>query len=89
VVGMTRALAVEYAPDGVRVNAVCPGVIDTEMLGGLHERLLSDLRAKNPGARIGRPQEVAEVVAFLLSAPASYVSGTAVTVDAGGLYGAL
>jgi NAD(P)-dependent dehydrogenase (short-subunit alcohol dehydrogenase family) len=89
VVGMTRALAVEYARDNVRINAVCPGVIDTEMLGGLHDRLLEDLRRKNPGARIGRPEEVADVVAFLLSPRASYLSGAAVPIDAGGLYGAL
>ncbi|SOD91581.1 SDR family NAD(P)-dependent oxidoreductase [Streptomyces sp. Ag109_G2-15] len=89
VIGMTRALAAEYARDGVRVNAVCPGVIDTRMLGGLRDRLLEDLRQKNPGAAIGRPEEVAEAVGFLLSDRAAYVNGTALTVDAGGLHGAL
>ncbi|MGI5170973.1 SDR family NAD(P)-dependent oxidoreductase [Spirillospora sp. CA-253888] len=89
VVGMTRALAAEYAPHGLRINAVCPGVIATDIIEGLHEPLLAQLRAKNPGARIGAASEVATTVAFLLSEGASYVSGTTLTVDAGGLYGAL
>ncbi|MBF6328293.1 SDR family NAD(P)-dependent oxidoreductase [Nocardia transvalensis] len=89
VVGMTRALAVEYARHGIRVNAVCPGVIDTDMLAGLHDQLLEHLRAKNPAARIGTPAEVADTVEFLLSDRAAYISGTTVTIDAGGLYGAL
>lgn len=89
VVGMTRTLAVEYARHGIRLNAVCPGVIDTDMLGGLHDRLLTHLRAKNPAARIGTAAEVADAVEFLLSDRATYISGTTLTVDAGGLYGAL
>ncbi len=88
-VGMTRALAVEYAAAGIRVNAVCPGVIDTEMLGGLKEHLVRDLVAKNPGARLGTAEEVATAVEFLLSERASYISGAVLTVDAGGLTGAL
>ncbi|CAL9369474.1 A-factor type gamma-butyrolactone 1'-reductase (1S-forming) [Nocardiopsis dassonvillei] len=89
VVGLSRALAVEYAAYGVRVNAVCPGVIDTPMLGGMREELLADLRRKNPAARIGTPREVAEAVVFLLSDRSGYISGTTLTVDAGGLTGAL
>lgn len=89
VVGISRALAVEYARHGLRVNAVCPGVIDTPMLGDMHQALLSDLRRKNPAARIGTPQDVAESVLFLLSESSSYISGTTLTVDAGGLQGAL
>ncbi|ASU84413.1 SDR family oxidoreductase [Nocardiopsis gilva YIM 90087] len=89
VVGMTRALAVEYAPHGIRLNAVCPGVIDTDMLGGMRDELLTDLRRKNPAARIGMPEEVADAVVFLLSDRSQSISGTALTVDAGGLTGAL
>jgi A-factor type gamma-butyrolactone 1'-reductase (1S-forming) len=87
--GLTRALAVEYAPAGVRINAIAPGVIDTDMLGGMRDALLHDLRRKNAGARIGTAAEVAETVGFLLSDAASYVSGAVLTVDAGGLTGAL
>jgi len=89
VVGLSRALAVEYAPLGVRVNAVCPGVIDTPMLGEMRHELLADLRKKNAGARLGSPREVADAVAFLLSDQSTYISGTTLTVDAGGLHGAL
>jgi NAD(P)-dependent dehydrogenase (short-subunit alcohol dehydrogenase family) len=89
VVGMTRSLAVEYARHGIRVNAVCPGVIDTDMLGGMRDELLQDLRRKNPAARIGSPEEVAEAVVFLLSDRSQYISGTTLTVDSGGLSGAL
>ncbi len=88
-VGLTRALAVEYAPAGVRINAIAPGVIDTEMLGGMRDALLHDLKRKNAGARIGTPEEVAATVSFLLSDAAAYVSGAVLTVDAGGLTGAL
>ncbi|MFD4433814.1 SDR family NAD(P)-dependent oxidoreductase [Nocardia sp. NPDC058497] len=89
VVGLTRALAAEYSRHRIRINAVCPGVIETEILEGLHEPLLAQLRAKNPDAYFGTPTEVATTVSFLLSQNASYISGTTVTIDAGGLYGAL
>lgn len=89
VIGMSRALAVEYAQYGIRVNAVCPGVIDTPMLAGMRAELLLDLKKKNPAARIGTPNDVAESVLFLLSDRAEYINGTTLTVDAGGLCGAL
>jgi len=88
-VGLTRALAVEYAADGVRVNALCPGVIDTDMLSGMADELRADLRRKNPAARLGAAIEVAEAAEFLLSERSAYISGTTLTIDAGGLHGAL
>jgi NAD(P)-dependent dehydrogenase (short-subunit alcohol dehydrogenase family) len=89
VIGMSRALAVEYAKYGVRVNAVCPGVIDTPMLGAMRTELLVDLKRKNAAARIGSPNDVAESVLFLLSDKSEYINGTTLTIDAGGLSGAL
>lgn len=79
--GMTRAAAWELAPHGVRVNCVCPGVIDTPMIEG-GEETLRKLALMIPSGRVGRPEEVASVVAFLASDAAAYVSGAEVTVDA-------
>jgi NAD(P)-dependent dehydrogenase (short-subunit alcohol dehydrogenase family) len=85
VIALTRQMAAEWAPLGVRVNAVCPGVIDTPML-----RLMDDpaagaryLRESVPLGRLGRADEVAELILFLASDAASYITGAAVPVDGG------
>jgi len=85
VAALTRQMAVEWAPAGIRVNAVAPGVIDTPML-----RLMDDAAAGAayvetavPLGRLGRADEVAAVIVFLLSDAAAYVTGTVVTVDGG------
>jgi 3-oxoacyl-[acyl-carrier protein] reductase len=85
VVALTRQMAAEWAPLGIRVNAVCPGVIDTPML-----RLMDDpaageryLREGVPLGRLGTADEVAAVVAFLASDEASYVTGVALPIDGG------
>jgi NAD(P)-dependent dehydrogenase (short-subunit alcohol dehydrogenase family) len=93
-----RAVAVDEAPYGVRVNAVCPGSIDTPMLRAAAERYsdspstlettIAAWGASHPLGRIGKPREVAEVVSFLASSRASFVTGAQIMVD-GGLLAAL
>jgi NAD(P)-dependent dehydrogenase (short-subunit alcohol dehydrogenase family) len=85
VIALTRQMAIELAPHGIRVNCVCPGVIDTPML-----RVMDDpaagaewVHAAVPLARLGNPMEVARVVAFLASDEASYVTGAALPIDGG------
>jgi 3-oxoacyl-[acyl-carrier protein] reductase len=75
----TRTVAVEVARRGITVNAVAPGLIDTEMTAGIPEELLAAV----PARRIGTPEEVAACVRFLASDEASYVTGAVLTVDGG------
>ena len=86
VVGLTRTAALEYAKSGVRVNAVCPGVIDTSMVGRLKERrprMFEKIVRGEPIGRIGRPEEIAETAVWLCSDAASFVTGHAMSVDGG------
>jgi NAD(P)-dependent dehydrogenase (short-subunit alcohol dehydrogenase family) len=86
---LTRSMALEHARDGIRINAVCPGEIRTPMLASERtqppsEAELDELAdATVPMGRLGEPEEVAEVVAFLASDAASYMTGAMVAVDAG------
>jgi NAD(P)-dependent dehydrogenase (short-subunit alcohol dehydrogenase family) len=84
VVGLTKSAALEYARHNIRVNAVCPGVIDTPMVGGLaesHPRLRDILVSTEPVGRIGQPSEIGQAVAWLVSDYASFVTGCAMPVD--------
>ena len=86
VIGLTKAAALEFARTGLRVNAVCPGVIETPMLHGVigqSERLQQGFMASQPNRRFGQPEEIGEAVAWLLSDAASLVTGIAMSVDGG------
>jgi NAD(P)-dependent dehydrogenase (short-subunit alcohol dehydrogenase family) len=87
VVGLTKAAALEYAKAGIRVNAVCPGVIRTPMVERLffnrHPRAEARLIAFEPIGRLGTPEEVAEAVVWLCSDATSFVTGHTLAVDGG------
>jgi NAD(P)-dependent dehydrogenase (short-subunit alcohol dehydrogenase family) len=82
VIGLTTAAALGYAEDGIRVNAVCPGYIDTPMLHR-HPELLDRAVARTPVGRLGTPEEVAPAVVWLCTDAAAFVTGHAMVMDGG------
>jgi NAD(P)-dependent dehydrogenase (short-subunit alcohol dehydrogenase family) len=85
VVGLTKTAALEYAKQGIRVNCVCPGYIETPMTepGRNDPERLAHMLASEPIGRLGKPEEVAETVVWLCSDAASFVTGHTMTVDGG------
>jgi NAD(P)-dependent dehydrogenase (short-subunit alcohol dehydrogenase family) len=83
IVGLTKAAALDYAAQGVRVNVVAPGFINTPMLAGRDPEYLAAVAAAHPLGRLGNAEEVAAVIAFLASPAASFMTGAFVPVDGG------
>ena len=80
VVSLSRSLAVELAPDNIRVNCICPGVIETPMT----EKVLTYSKPTNlPLGRLGHPRDIAQAAVFLCSAWSSFMTGTVMTIDGG------
>lgn len=79
--GMTLSLARELGPDGIRVNAVAPGITKTDMVAALPEQMIAPLIAQIPLRRVGEPEDVANAFVFLASDKASYISGQVLGVD--------
>lgn len=83
-IGLYRSAAIAYAPDGIRLNVICPGYVHTPLLDGrLDEQRFAELTARHPIGRLGEPGEIAASVAWLAGPEASFVTGSVYTVDGG------
>ncbi|MDR0271501.1 SDR family oxidoreductase [Paenibacillus sp.] len=80
---LTQSLGADYATKGIRINAVCPGYIDTPLISGRTEEITNHLVGLHPMGRLGKPEEVAKAVLFLASDDASFITGTSLLVDGG------
>lgn len=83
VIGLSRSLAMELAPTGIRVNCVCPGVINTEMVQVLGQETLDELAEMTPLGRLGTPEDIAAAVCWFASEDAGFVTGQVLTADGG------
>lgn len=88
VVGITKAAALEYATQGIRVNAVCPAVVESEMADRVFftdrdEEFHAEIKASHPMNRIGKPEEVANAILWMASDEASFITGTTLNIDGG------
>lgn len=81
--GFTRALALESAAKGITVNAICPGYIATDMTSAMPQEVLDSIIRQIPAARMGKPEEIADMVTFLASDRAAFITGSTVTVNGG------
>ncbi len=81
--GFTKALAIESAAKGITVNAVCPGYIATDMTSAMRQEVLDSIIRQIPVTRMGKPEEIAAVVAFLASEKAGFITGATITANGG------
>jgi acetoacetyl-CoA reductase len=81
--GFTRALALESAAKGITVNAICPGYIATDMTTSMPKEILDTIIRTIPTARMGKPEEIADLVAFLASDKAAFITGSTLTINGG------
>ncbi len=83
IIGFSKSMAKELAPRGIRVNAIAPGFIDTDMTAVLNDKIKQSILSNIPLNRYGKPEEIAQVVAFLASEQSSYITGQVINVDGG------
>lgn len=83
IIGFAKSLALELALDGINVNTVCPGWIESDMTRYLDEKIKKEIENQIPLRRFGRPEEVAEIVKFLFSDAADYMTGSEINIDGG------
>lgn len=83
IIGFTKALALENASKGITVNAICPGYIETDMTAAVNADVLGAIIKQIPVARLGKPQEIASAVSFLVSENAAFITGATLTVNGG------
>lgn len=83
IIGLTKTIAGEYGRDNIRINAIAPGTNETPMVQAFPKEAISAMANAVPMGRLGQPEEVADVVAFLLSDKASYIHGAVLSIDGG------
>ena len=85
IVGMSKSLAIEYAKKNITINCVAPGFIETDMTKSLEENYKEEIASQIPLQRFGRPEEVADLIKFLTSSEADYITGQTIHIN-GGLF---
>ena len=84
VIGMAKTWAREFGRNGIRANAVCPGMIETDIIKGIPDKVLQTITERVPLGRLGKPEEIANTYAFLASDEASFINGAVIEVSGGG-----
>lgn len=82
-IGFTKALALESAAKGITVNAICPGYIETDMTAAMKQEVLDSIIRQIPAARMGKPREIADLVVYLASEKAAFMTGSTLTINGG------